>query len=86
MTNVADIIKGSSYTFRAAIRGAVGTETMKLVVGKTDGSARSLLVSLNYDSTFTFGPYRIPVKRKDGISTDGTLRAVASLFFKGVTE
>ena len=51
MSNVAEIIRGAAYTFRVTIGGAVGTETMKLVVGATDGAVGTLVKSLSYNST-----------------------------------
>lgn len=54
MSNSATIPRATARTFAATVVGFSGTETLKLVVGRTEGSAGDIVKALTWDSvTYT---------------------------------
>lgn len=49
-SNQAVIVRGTARTFQASITGAVGTETLKLVIGNALGQAGQLVIALVWDA------------------------------------
>lgn len=49
-SNQAVIVRGTTRTFQASITGAVGTETIKLVIGNALGQPAQLTKALVWDS------------------------------------
>lgn len=59
MANFATIVRGDAYTFRARVRGASGSETLKLCIGDVGGEVGDLVKSLTYQSSLSTSSYKV---------------------------